>query len=45
MAINRWMTAVSVAAVTAVAFAGPALAQDLKIGALMPMTGDLVGLW
>lgn len=41
MAINRWMTAVSVAAVTAVAFAGPALAQDLKIGALMPMTGDL----
>lgn len=41
MAINRWMTAVSAAAVTAVAFAGPALAQDLKIGALMPMTGDL----
>lgn len=41
MAINRWMTAASVVALTAVAFAGPALAQDLKIGALMPMTGDL----
>lgn len=41
MAINRWMTAASVAAATAVAFAAPAFAQDLKIGALMPMTGDL----
>ena len=41
MAINRWMTAASVVALTAVAFAGSALAQDLKIGALMPMTGDL----
>jgi ABC-type branched-subunit amino acid transport system substrate-binding protein len=41
MAINRWMTAASVVALTAVAYAGPALAQDLKIGALMPMTGDL----
>ncbi|MEW5422414.1 ABC transporter substrate-binding protein [Amorphus sp. 3PC139-8] len=35
------MTAASVAAATAVAFAAPAFAQDLKIGALMPMTGDL----
>lgn len=41
MAINRWTTAASVVALAAVAYAGPALAQDLKIGALMPMTGDL----
>ncbi|MGX1098454.1 ABC transporter substrate-binding protein [Amorphus sp. MBR-141] len=41
MAINRWMTAASVVAFAAAAFAGPASAQDLKIGALMPMTGDL----
>ncbi|MDQ0316965.1 ABC transporter substrate-binding protein [Amorphus orientalis] len=41
MAINRWMTAASVVAATAVALASPAFAQDLKIGALMPMTGDL----